>query len=200
MLQQRLWFTTYRSCEGRYDLPPFLTLPYRWPFIGWTGEATEALMKFRYLTWLTYLTYWIGPKIKHYQLPVVLPALLSLRELDGAAFLQTRHCINSSPRDRMLIPLLLSVRVRKSGEPNWENFLANFSENLACTIKLIVIWPTPCILYNYFPLSAWISNCQQKHAKESDDVVGRWRIFVRLTRLTSSSLGKKCIYKLLLLI
>jgi len=31
--------TDKSSCEGRYILPPFSTLPYGWPFIGWNGEA-----------------------------------------------------------------------------------------------------------------------------------------------------------------
>lgn len=27
------------KCEGRYQLPPFSTLPEGWPYVGWQGET-----------------------------------------------------------------------------------------------------------------------------------------------------------------
>ncbi|KAF2029245.1 hypothetical protein EK21DRAFT_101313 [Setomelanomma holmii] len=29
------------SCEGRYALPPFSSLPSKWPYVGWQGEKRE---------------------------------------------------------------------------------------------------------------------------------------------------------------
>jgi hypothetical protein len=29
------------SCEGRYTLPPYATLPKGWPYIGWDGQPRQ---------------------------------------------------------------------------------------------------------------------------------------------------------------